>query len=166
VPASVATLTTRSGSPGGAPSQPAPAGNEDELVAVEAAARSRPAAPAAAPFADDDDDESPGVAAAQAASAPAPLPVPQPAARSAVPRQVELVFDGVPGYQQASALEMAVGDLLPDGDVDIVEFERGQLVLSAQAADLDGLAGQLVASMPASLQLSAVAGDRATFRCV
>ena len=50
------------------------------------------------------------------------------------PRPVELVFDGVPGYQQASALEMAVGDLLPDGEVDIVEFERGQLILSAEAA--------------------------------
>jgi hypothetical protein len=61
---------------------------------------------------------------------------------------------------------MAVGDLLPDGEVDIVEFEHGQLVLSAQATDLEGLADQLVSSMPASLQLTAVAGDRATFHCV
>jgi hypothetical protein len=101
-------------------------------------------------------------ALARPAAPPPSAPAPQPAG----PHPVELVFDGVPGYQQASALEMAVGDLLPDGEVDIVEFEHGQLVLSAQAADLEGLAQELVSSMPASLQLTAVDGDRATFHCV
>lgn len=169
VAASVSALTSRSGPFGGAPVQATPVADDDEdLVVAEPAARSRPAAPAApaAPFADDDDDESPGVQSAPAASAPAPSPAPQPAARPSGPRQVELVFDGVPGYQQASALEMAVGDLLPDVEVDIVEFEQGQLILSAETDDLDALARQLVASMPASLQLSAVTGDRATFHCV
>jgi len=59
-----------------------------------------------------------------------------------------------------------LNDLLPDEDVDIVEFERGQLVLSVQATDLDSLARRLVAGSPASLELDAVAGDRATFRCL
>jgi hypothetical protein len=81
-------------------------------------------------------------------------------------RPVELVFDAVPGYQQASAVERALNDLLPDEDVDIVEFERGQLILSVQATDLHALALQLVAASPASLELDAVAGDRATFRCL
>jgi hypothetical protein len=81
-------------------------------------------------------------------------------------RQVELVFEGVPGYQQASALELALNDLLPDSGVDIVEFEQGQLVLSAEVADLEQLADQLVAAAPASLRLAAVTGDRATFRCL
>jgi len=162
VAASPAVLTSRSASFGAASPQVVPVldDSEDE-VAAPPAARSRSAPPApAAPFVDDDDDESPGVVAAQAAPAPASV------ARQTTPHQVELVFDGVPGYQQASALEMAVGDLLPDGDVDIVEFEQGQLILSAQAADLEGLADQLVSSTPASLQLKAVTGDRATFVCV
>jgi hypothetical protein len=159
VPASVASLTSRGGPFGGTAARPAPPPEP-----APAAPPTRPApAPSPVPgpaFADDDDDEGSGVAAAQAASAPAPAPQPT------GPRQVELVFEGVPGYQQASALEMAVGDLLPDGDVDIVEFEHGQLVLSATAADLDAVAEQLVASMPASLQLADVSGDRATFHCV
>jgi hypothetical protein len=92
------------------------------------------------------------------------MPPPQPATRRR--RLVELVFDGVPGYQQASALERALADLLPDGEVDIVEFERGQLVLSAQATDLEALADHLVAGSPASLELEGVSDDRATFRCV
>jgi hypothetical protein len=99
---------------------------------------------------------------------PAPSPAraypprPAPARR----RPVELVFDGVPGYQQASALERAVNDLLPDEEIDILQFDRGQLVLGLQAADLGRLADQLVAGSPASLELEAVAGDRATFRCM
>jgi hypothetical protein len=101
-----------------------------------------------------------------AATNPPPRPEaespPQPARR----RHVELVFTGVPGYQQATALEQAVNDFLPDGDADIVEFEQGKLVLSAQATDLESLARQLVAAWPASLTVAAVAGDRATFRCV
>jgi cell division septum initiation protein DivIVA len=166
MPASVSALTSRPGPSVGAPVQTTPVADDDaELAAAEPAARSRPAAPAA-PFADDDDDESPGVSAVPAASASAPSRAPQPAARPSGPRQVELVFDGVPGYQQASALEMAVGDLLPDVEVDIVEFERGQLVLSAETGDLDTLAQQLVVSMPASLRLTTVSGDRATFHCV
>ena len=79
---------------------------------------------------------------------------------------MELVFDGVPGYQQASALERAVNDLLPDEEIDILQFDRGQLVLGLQAADLGRLADQLVAGSPASLEIEAVAGDRATFRCM
>jgi len=93
-------------------------------------------------------------------SAPAPRPAP-----SNVRRTVELVFDGVPGYQQASALERAIDDLVPDGEVDIVDFERGQLVLNVQVADLEALATQLVATSPASLELEGVDGDRATFHC-
>jgi hypothetical protein len=79
---------------------------------------------------------------------------------------VELVFDGVPGYQQASALERAVNDLLPNEEIEILQFDRGQLVLGLQATDLGRLADQLVAGAPASLELEAVAGDRATFRCM
>jgi hypothetical protein len=99
---------------------------------------------------------------------PVPFPVraytqqPAPARR----RPVELVFDGVPGYQQASALERAVNDVLPDEEIDILQFDRGQLVLGLQATDLGRLADQLVAGSPASLELEAVAGDRATFRCI
>ena len=72
----------------------------------------------------------------------------------------------MPGYQQASALERAVNDLLPNEEIDILQFDRGQLVLGLQAADLLRLADQLVAGSPASLELEAVAGDRAKFRCV
>lgn len=93
-----------------------------------------------------------------------PAPAPRPAA-STERRLVELVFDGVPGYQQASALERAIDDLVPDGEVDIVDFERGQLVLNVQVADLEALADQLVATSPASLQLESIDGDRATFHC-
>jgi hypothetical protein len=75
------------------------------------------------------------------------------------------VFDGVPGYQQASALEVTLGELVPDGEVDIVELEHGQLVLSTQVTDLQALAERLVATAPTSLQLTAVDGDRATFHC-
>jgi hypothetical protein len=81
-------------------------------------------------------------------------------------RPVELLFDGVPGYQQASALERAVNDLLPNEEIDILRFERGQLVLGLQAADLQRLAEQLVAGSPASLELHAVAADQARFRCL
>jgi hypothetical protein len=147
VPASPAVLTSRA-----AP----PSDDFEDLVAEPSAALGT--------LTDDDED------AASGAAPTAPLPAsparPRPAARPAGPRQIELVFDGVPGYQQASALEMAVGDLLPGGEVDIVEFEHGQLVLSAQTTNLEGLADQLVSSMPASLQLTAVDGDRATFHCV
>jgi hypothetical protein len=100
-------------------------------------------------------------------SAQAPIistSTPRPAA-SKERRLVELVFDGVPGYQQASALERAIDDLVPDGEVDIVDFERGQLVLNVQVADLEALAEQLVATSPASLALEGVDGDRATFHC-
>ena len=93
---------------------------------------------------------------------PAPAPRPAPSTER---RLVELVFDGVPGYQQASALERAIDDLVPDGEVDIVDFERGQLVLNVQVADLEALAHQLVATSPASLELESVDGDRATFHC-
>ena len=99
---------------------------------------------------------------------PTPFPIrayasqPAPARR----RPVELVFDGVPGYQQASALERAVNDLLPNEEIDILQFDRGQLVLGLHATDLERLADQLVAGSPASLELGAVAGDRATFRCI
>ena len=94
-------------------------------------------------------------------SAPAPRPVPVKQRRV-----VELVFDGVPGYQQASALERAIDELVPDGEVDILDFERGQLVLNVQVADLDILAEQLVAtSATVLLELESVEGDRATFHC-
>lgn len=107
----------------------------------------------------------PVAAAAGAGTEPGAVegrPVPAAAHR----RPVELVFDSVPGYQHASALERAVSDLVPDEDVDIVEFEHGQLILSVAAADLAGLARRLVASSAATLELDAVDGDRATFRCV
>jgi hypothetical protein len=72
----------------------------------------------------------------------------------------------VPGYQQASALERAVNDLLPNEEIDILQFDQGQLVLGLQATDLGRLADQLVAGSPASLELEAVAGNRARFRCL
>lgn len=101
-------------------------------------------------------------------SRPVPFPVRAYTQQSALARRrpVELVFDGVPGYQQASALERAVNDLLPNEEIDILQFDRGQLVLGLQAADLGRLADQLVAGAPASLELEAVAGDQARFRCV
>jgi hypothetical protein len=130
---------------------------------------------------DEDDEAEATVSAAPPVFTPAPqppiitmptsAPVAQPAASASRPaastqrRQVELVFDGVPGYQQASALERAIDDLVPDGEVDIVDFEHGQLVLSVQVADLEALANQLVAASPASLELESVDGDRATFHC-
>jgi hypothetical protein len=98
--------------------------------------------------------------------APAPARAHQPRPAPAHRRPVELVFEGVPGYQQASALEQAVNDLLPNEEIDILQFERGQLVLGLQATDLGRLANQLVAGYPASLELDAVAGDRVRFRCV
>ena len=39
---------------------------------------------------------------------------------------MSLVFLGVASYRQASILELAIGDLLPDGEVDIVEYEGGE----------------------------------------
>jgi hypothetical protein len=100
-----------------------------------------------------------------------PLPFParaytQQPAPAPARRPVTLIFDGVPGYQQAMALERAVNDVLPDEEIDILQFERGQLVLGLQATDLGRLADQLVAGSPASLALDAVDGDRATFRCI
>ncbi|MGE3272230.1 MAG: hypothetical protein AB7P40_26010 [Chloroflexota bacterium] len=89
----------------------------------------------------------------------------RPAAANRV-RTVELVFDGVPGYQQASALERAVDDLAPDGDVDIVDFEDGQLVLNVQVSNLEALADQLIAAAPTALELEGVDGDRAMFHCL
>jgi hypothetical protein len=154
---------------------------EDLVAEAPAASRSTAAAAQDLPasttglVADDDEDlDLPSEPAAPSAvsSLPLPPPVPPMSARvptpqlAGAPHDVELVFVGVAGYQQASALELAVNDLLPDGDVDIVEFEHGQLVLSAQAADLNDLADQVVAATPAALQLGAVCGDRATFRCV
>jgi hypothetical protein len=89
-------------------------------------------------------------------------PGPVPARR----RPVELLFDGVPGYQQASALERAINDLLPDEEIDIIRFDCGQLVLGLQAADLAQLADRLVAGSRDSLELEAVDGDQARFRCM
>jgi hypothetical protein len=162
----------------------------ENLVAEPVTAAPAPAAEAVEPdwsIADSDEDEDAvsGVPAATVAPppppatpaprrAPAPTPppptpsAPVPAARAAQagPRLVELVFDGVPGYQQASALERAVNDLLPGEEVDIVDFEQGQLVLNVQATDLGALADRLVAASSASIELEGVAGDRATFRCL
>ena len=90
----------------------------------------------------------------------APRPDPAP------PHPVELIFEDVPGYQQASALERAVSDVLPDEEIDILQFDRGELVLGVRVSDLGWLADQLVAAWPASLELQVVAGHRARFRCV
>jgi hypothetical protein len=164
------------------PPTEAPASPIPVAPVADAPVATAPVAPSAPDEADwpaDDDDEGPATVAATAPAfapaptppavfAPEPAPIQEPAASppSTHLRLVELIFDGVPGYQQASALERALNDLLPDEDVDIVEFERGQLILSVQATDLDALARQLVATSPASLELDTVAGDRATFRCV
>ncbi|MCC7372164.1 MAG: hypothetical protein IT306_27365 [Chloroflexi bacterium] len=129
--------------------------DEDEDEPPTAATPSHPFTPAPPP---------PVVAAPPAPAPSAPAPVS--AARAQQRRLVELVFDGVPGYQQASALERAVDDLVPDGEVDILDFERGQLVLNVQATDLDALAEQLVATSTAVLlELESVEADRATFHC-
>jgi hypothetical protein len=99
---------------------------------------------------------------------PAPAPVPAPTSQPVPsgPRPVRLIFDGVPGYQQAAVLEQAVSDLMPHEEVDIEEFEQGQLVLTVTVSDLPALAEQLVAASPASLALEGVSGDSATFRYV
>jgi len=100
-----------------------------------------------------------------AAPAPAPVPASPPAARRAPaqPRLVRLIFEGVPGYQQAAAVEQAVNDLVPDGDLDIEEFEQGTLVLNVTIADLPSLAEKLAASSP-TIELKSTADDRAMFR--
>jgi hypothetical protein len=82
------------------------------------------------------------------------------------PSPVSLVFSGVASYRQASVLELAIADLLPDGEVDIVEFEGGNLELSVRVPNLRELAEQIVAAAPASLALDAVTDGRATFRCL
>jgi hypothetical protein len=102
--------------------------------------------------------------AAEPAPPPAPTPAPPPRPAPAQPRPVRLVFDGVPGYQQAAALEQAVSDLVPDEEVEIEEFEQGQLVLTVTVSNLSALAEQLVAASPASIVLDSANGDRATFR--
>lgn len=89
-------------------------------------------------------------------------PLPEPTQ----PRQTWLVISGVPGYQQAMALERAVSDLASGGDVEIEEFEHGRLVLTVVVADLTVLATQLVTASPASLVFDGTTGDRATFRYV
>ena len=70
----------------------------------------------------------------------------------------------MPGYQQAAALEQTVSDLVPDEEVEIEEFEQGQLVLTVTVTDLSALAEQLVSASPASIALDSANGDRATFR--
>lgn len=169
---------------------PAPAAPVAEATPAPSTPESAPAAPVPEPVmaavtaplpTPEPEPEAPALTATPEAaptSAPrpvseaAPTPAPDPSTPAPTPtaprklRLVELVFENVPGYQQASALEMAVKDLLPDEDVDIVEFENGQLVLSAQATDLDDLGESLVNSRSASLELLSVDGDRALFRCV
>jgi hypothetical protein len=77
---------------------------------------------------------------------------------------MQLVFDGVPGYQQAAAIERAVQDLVGDGEVDILEFEQGQLVLRVEADDPRALADRLVASPPLPMRVVASGQDSATFQ--
>lgn len=79
-------------------------------------------------------------------------------------RPLQLVFDGVPGYQQAAAIERAVGDLAEDGDVEIIEFEQGQLVLRVEASNPRSLADRLVTKPPLPMRLVASGRDSATFQ--
>ena len=162
-------------------------GQEPPTTAPEAAVAEGPAPPSpaeAAPQARHEEaaDAPPAPSAVASLLSEPPTPTPAPdrpvrplpfparayAQQSAAARRrpVTLVFEGVPGYQQALALERAVSDVLPDEEIDILQFERGQLVLGLQATDLGRLADQLVAGSPASLALDAVDGDRATFRCI
>ena len=136
------------------PTSPLPATTPSEATAPE------PAAPPA-----------PAVRPPQLAPSPAPAGVqtgtsaPSPTSRRAPAqlRLVRLIFSGVPGYQQAAAVEQAVNDLVPDGDLDIEEFEQGTLVLNVTIADLPSLAKKLAASSP-TIELESTADDRAMFR--
>jgi cell division septum initiation protein DivIVA len=158
-----------SAAPAEADEEPAPALVEDEAELVDEEEEPATAAPARPTFTP---APPPPVVAAtpDAPAAPSTPTAPAtltPAASTARQRRlVELVFDNVPGYQQASALERAVDDLVPDGEVDILDFERGQLVLNVHAVDLEVLAEQLVATSTAVLlELESIEGDRATFHC-
>ena len=59
-----------------------------------------------------------------------------------------------------------MSDLISDEEVEIEEFEQGQLILAVTTSDLAALAEHLVAASPASIALDDVTGDRATFRYV
>ena len=117
-------------------------------------------------------DESVEMPAAPApTSAPTTSPSPEPVAATTADedtvgatRGLQLVFDGVPGYQQAAAIERAVGDLVEDGEVEIIEFEQGQLVLQVEAANPRALADRLMAKSPLPMRLVASGQDSATFQ--
>ena len=88
-----------------------------------------------------------------------------PAAEPALPpRSLQLVFDGVPGYQQAAAIERSVGDLVEGAEVEIIEFEQGQLVLRVEATNPRAIADRLVARPPLPMRLVASGQDNATFQ--
>ena len=139
-----APTTTRTDEDVAMPTTPA---TDDVLVAAPASESSVSAPSAGA-------DTTPAEPAPAAAEAPAPTAA----------RGLQLVFDGVPGYQQAAAIERAVGDLVEDGEVEIIEFEQGQLVLQVEAANPRELADRLVARPPLPMRLVASGQDSATFQ--
>lgn len=93
----------------------------------------------------------------------APVAEPEPAAPTG-PRPIQLVFANVPGYQQAAAIERSTRQLPDVGNVEVLEFERGRLVLQIDAADPAGLAAQVVANAPAAMTLTEEEPDSLTFQ--
>jgi hypothetical protein len=77
---------------------------------------------------------------------------------------VLLIFEGVPGLQQASVLDRAVNDVLPNEEINIVQRDRAHPLRCCHAIDVDWLADQLVARLRASVEFDVVAGERDTFR--
>ena len=160
--------------------------DEPELSFASTAAPDPTAPTATPPTRTDEMVEVP--AATAAASAPPPVAEPSAVTSSSVPttppaagptpeaaettgadaapaaRPLQLVFDGVPGYQQAAAIERAVGDLVDDSEVEIIEFEQGQLVLQIEATDPRALADRLMARPPLPMRLVASGQDSATFQ--
>lgn len=110
--------------------------------------------------------------------APAPPAVDEPAAAEPVsaepaapamptaPREVQLVFTSVPGYQQAAALERAARGLPNVGTVDVLEFERGRLVLQLHTTNDSALPDDLIARAPLTLQVVGRDRDQVTFQVV
>jgi len=152
---------------GGADVEPAPPVNatataDTEDIVVSPADLEDAPEPPSPPAPPERPVEAPPSLAAILTAPPAPSTGAEP--RRIRPRQVRLIFHGVPGYQQAMALDQAVSDLVPDEAVEIDEFEQGRLVLTVIVTDLTALAWQLVAASPASITLDGTDGDRATFR--
>lgn len=85
-------------------------------------------------------------------------------AAPAGPGKVQLVFTNVPGYQQAAAIERATRQLGDVSNVDVLEFERGRLVLEVQSEHPGSLADQMVQNAPASMSIAERTATAVTFQ--